>query len=71
VLVEHLIGLDWSPEQVSGWLKLHGIMSISHETIYLHIFRDKNKGGELWRHLRQATKKRRKRYRSCVRYSKS
>lgn len=64
VLVEHLIGLDWSPEQVSGWLKLHEIMSISHETIYLRIFRDKNKGGELWRHLRQAAKKRRKRYRS-------
>ncbi len=64
VLVEHLIGLDWSPEQVSGWLKLHGIMSISHETIYLRIFRDKKAGGELWRHLRQAAKKRRKRYRS-------
>ena len=64
VLVEHLIGLDWSPEQVSGWLKPHGIMSISHETICLRIFRDKNKGGELWRHLRQAAMKRRKRYRS-------
>lgn len=63
-LVEHLISLDWSPEQVSGWLSLHGILSISHETIYLHIWRDKARGGELWRHLRQATKKRRKRYRS-------
>jgi IS30 family transposase len=63
-LVEHLIGLDWSPEQVSGWLKLHGLLSISHETIYLRIWRDKTAGGELWRHLRQATKKRRKRYRS-------
>jgi IS30 family transposase len=64
VLVEHLVSLDWSPEQVSGWLKLHGIMSISHETIYLRVFRDKAKGGELWMHLRQAAKKRRKRYRS-------
>lgn len=64
VLVEHLISLDWSPEQVSGWLKLHGIMSISHETIYLRVFRDKAKGGELWMHLRQAAKKRRKCYRS-------
>ncbi|MEN6430575.1 MAG: IS30 family transposase [Coriobacteriales bacterium] len=63
-LVEHLISLDWSPEQVSGWLSLHGILSISHETIYLYIWRDKARGGELWRHLRQATKKRRKRYRS-------
>jgi IS30 family transposase len=63
VLVEHLVSLDWSPEQVSGWLKLHGVLSISHETIYLRLWRDKKAGGELWRHLRQATKKRRKRYR--------
>jgi IS30 family transposase len=63
-LVEYLIGLDWSPEQVAGWLKLHGLLSISHETIYLRIWRDKGGGGELWRHLRQAAKKRRKRYRS-------
>ncbi len=63
-LVEHLISLDWSPEQVSGWLSLHGILSISHETIYLYIWRDKARGGKLWRHLRQATKRRRKRYRS-------
>jgi IS30 family transposase len=64
VLVEHLIGLDWSPEQVSGWLKLHGFLSISYETIYLRIFADKRAGGDLWRHLRQSMKKRRKRYRS-------
>jgi IS30 family transposase len=63
-LVEHLVTLDWSPEQVSGWLKLHGILSISHETIYLHLLEDRATGGGLWRHLRQATKRRRKRYRS-------
>jgi IS30 family transposase len=63
-LVEYLVSLDWSPEQVSGWLRLHGALSISHETIYLYIWRDKARGGELWRHLRQAAKKRRKRYRS-------
>ncbi len=61
VLVEHLIGLDWSPEQVAGWLRLHGLLSITHETIYKHIWADKRAGGELWRHLRQAMKKRRKR----------
>lgn len=63
-LVEYLVSLDWSPEQVSGWLKLHQVLSISHETIYLHIWRDKARGGSLWQHLRQAAKKRRKRYRS-------
>jgi IS30 family transposase len=62
VLVEHLIGLDWSPEQASGWLALHGILAISYETIYLRVWCDKATGGQLWRHLRQAGKKRRKRY---------
>jgi IS30 family transposase len=63
-LVEHLVALDWSPEQVSGWLALHGILSISHTAIYTRIKADQSAGGELWKHLRQATKKRRKRYRS-------
>jgi len=63
-LVEQLIALDWSPEQVAGWLRRHRMLSISHETIYMRIWRDKARGGQLWRHLRQAAKKRRKRCRS-------
>jgi IS30 family transposase len=63
-IVEQLIGLDWSPEQVSGWLRRHRVLSISHETIYLRVWHDKQVGGELWKHLRQAAKRRRKRYRS-------
>jgi IS30 family transposase len=62
-LVEHLVALDWSPEQVSGWLSLHGILSISHETIYLRVWHDKRQGGDLWSHMRQADKRCRKRYR--------
>jgi transposase, IS30 family len=61
-LVEQLIALDWSPEQVSGWLRLHEVLRISYETIYLYVWRDKGAGGELWRHMRQAGKRRRKRY---------
>jgi transposase, IS30 family len=61
-LIEELIALDWSPEQVSGWLARHGLLAISYETIYVHVWRDKRAGGELWRHMRQAGKKRRKRY---------
>jgi len=61
-LVEQLLSLDWSPEQVAGWLARCGLLSISYETIYLHIWRDKRSGGLLWRHLRQAGKQRRKRY---------
>ena len=36
-LVEYLVRLDWSPEQVAGWLALHDVMRISHETIYLRV----------------------------------
>jgi len=61
VLVEHLVCLDWSPDQVAGWLRLHDVMSISYETIYLRVWHDKACGGELWTHMRQAAKKRRKR----------
>ncbi len=61
-LVEGLIREDYSPEQVSGYLKRTGELSISHETIYLHIMADQRCGGDLYRHLRCARKQRRKRY---------
>ena len=61
-LVEQLLALDWSPEQVAGWLARHELLTISYETIYEHLWRDKRAGGGLWTHLRQATKQRRKRY---------
>jgi IS30 family transposase len=61
-VVERYMRLDWSPEQVAGFLRAWGILRISHETIYLHVWADKRAGGGLWRHLRQAGKKRRKRY---------
>ena len=51
---------DWSPEQISGRLRLEGIR-ISHEWIYQRILLDKRAGGDLWRHLR-CQKQRRKRY---------
>ncbi|MEN6431168.1 MAG: IS30 family transposase [Coriobacteriales bacterium] len=61
VLVEHLLSLDWSPEHISGRLALEGLLSISHETVYLYVWADKRSGGESWHHLRQRSKKRRKR----------
>ncbi len=63
-MVIALTRLDWSPEQVSGWLKEHGILSISHATIYRYVWYDFFYGGTLYRHLRQANKKRRKRHNS-------
>jgi IS30 family transposase len=63
-LVEKKLKEDWSPEQISGRLQLHGELSISHETIYIHVWRDKEAGGHLYRHLRCSPKLRRKRHNS-------
>jgi IS30 family transposase len=62
VLVNEQIRFDWSPEQVSGWLKAQHGIHISHERIYQHIWADRRAGGDLYTHLRQAHKKRRKKY---------
>ena len=61
-VVEALLGQRWSPEQVAGRLRQEGRLSISHETIYRHIWHDRAHGGQLHRHLRGANKQRRKRY---------
>lgn len=60
--VEKLLRLEWSPEQVAGYLRRHGELTISHETIYRHIWRDLRRGGSLHLHLRCAQKQCRKRY---------
>lgn len=60
--IQGLLREDWSPEQVAGWLRRHGELAISHETIYRYIWADKRAGGTLYQHLRVARKQRRKRY---------
>jgi IS30 family transposase len=60
--VESLLREQWSPEQVSGSLGKAGQLSISHETVYRHVWNDRARGGDLCTHLRCAPKKRRKRY---------
>jgi transposase, IS30 family len=60
-MVENLLFQQWSPEQISLWLKQQGHLEISHETIYRLILRDQAAGGELHTHLRER-KKKRKRY---------
>ena len=60
-LIEGLVGLDWSPEQISDYCREEQALKISHEWIYQYIYRDKSGGGSLWKHLR-CRKKRRKRY---------
>lgn len=60
--VARLLREDWSPEQVSFKLKEAGELSISHETIYRYVWREKREGGTLHKHLRGRVKQRRKRY---------
>lgn len=60
-LIEEKLSVDWSPEQIAGWLKRHEYQQISHERIYQYVYADKCSGGELYKHLR-CQKKRRKRY---------
>lgn len=63
-MIISLIRIDWSPEQISLWLKKENIFSISHSTIYRFIWYDHFYHGTLYLHLRQSGKKRRKKYRS-------
>jgi IS30 family transposase len=60
--VEGLLREEWSPEQVSGYLARRKELTISHETIYRHVWRDLKAGGTLHAHLRCARKQCRKRY---------
>ena len=62
-IVDGLLEMDYSPEQVSGRLAMEKTLEISHERIYLHVYADKQSGGSLWTHLR-CQKQRRKRYSS-------
>jgi IS30 family transposase len=69
LLIEAQIRREWSPEQISGWLKRHAAVEVSHEWIYQYVLADKHAGGTLYRHLR-CQKKRRKRYGSYDRRGK-
>jgi len=63
MLIEEKIRLDWSPEQISEWLKKeHTSLQVSHEWIYQHIYADKQAGDTLYQSNLRRHKKRRKRY---------
>jgi len=61
-LITYCIRQDFSLEQASGYLARKHALSISHETIYKHIWSNKRYGGTLYKHLRHSSRKRRKRY---------
>ena len=59
---DKLTNQQWSPEQMTGYCKKNNIPMVSHERIYQFIYKDKDNGGKLYKHLRVASKKYRKRY---------
>jgi IS30 family transposase len=56
-VIESKLRLEWSPEQISGWLLNDRRELLSHESIYLYVWADKRMGGDLHTHLRHQGKK--------------
>jgi IS30 family transposase len=59
--VESLVRRRWSPQQISRRLRQRAQLSISTETIYRRLRRDRAGGGTVWKHLRVMPKRGRKR----------
>jgi IS30 family transposase len=53
--------LKWSPEQISNRLKREKKTQVSHETIYKYVVKEAEDGGSLWRNLRRAHRRRKRR----------
>lgn len=51
---------QWSPAQISGYLRKNGKSSVCVETIYAYIRADKKNGGDLWKHCRHQLKHRKR-----------
>ena len=56
-IVEAKIRVEWSPKQISGWLLDEKAELLSHEIIYLHVWKNKRSGGDLYTYLRRQGKK--------------
>jgi IS30 family transposase len=55
-----LLNEEWSPEQISGYLRRRGEPYVSAETIYQYIRFDRKCGGSLWKSCRHKLKHRHK-----------
>jgi len=60
--VERLLTKKWSPEQISCRLAKEGRPTVSHETIYGHVYKDSIEGGRLFASLRFSHRKRKPRF---------
>ena len=68
--IDRLLRQELSPQQVVDYLKRHKAVRLHHETVYRLIYADKIAGGDLYTHLRVASKAYRKRYGSNDRRGK-
>ena len=66
-IVEKQLKMEWSPEQISKRFGVEGLSVVSHETIYRHIYRDKQEGGDLYIHLRRRHGYRKRIHKYCSR----
>ena len=64
LMIHELLRMKWSPDQVSNFLRRESLPSISFQSIYRWIRKDRRRGGYLYKDLRIMPKRRRKRYRS-------
>jgi IS30 family transposase len=60
--IERLVRQELSPQQVTDYLEKHKKLSLHHETVYQLIYADKAAGGDMYTHMRIASKAYRKRY---------
>lgn len=58
--VEEHLRQGWSPEQIVGYCRKHGIAMVSHEKIYQYIRQDRAVGGKLYILLRHKLKHRKR-----------
>ena len=56
-IIEEKLLNQWSPVQISGWIKEHCNQYVSHQTIYSFIWKNKEEGGLLYKELRHQGKK--------------
>lgn len=60
--VDILIKKDFSPEQVTGFMRAKGLETVSHETIYQYIWEEKKHGDKLlYKYLRRRGRRHKKR----------
>jgi transposase, IS30 family len=59
--VEEKLGMGWSPEAICGRAELEGRPHVCKETVYEYVYADAKAGGELWKRLTRAKRKRKRR----------